>query len=116
MHNFRELKVWQKSIDLAVTIYQLTKKYPADERFNLISQMQSAATSIPTNVAEGAGRNSNPSFKHFLTISLGSAYELETQIVLSNKLGYIYDESGEQLIQELQGIQKMLHALHNSLQ
>lgn len=116
MNNFRELTVWQKSIGLVTKIYEVTRNFPKEEKFGLVSQMQRAATSIPSNIAEGAGRNSNVSFKHFLTVSIGSAYELETQIIISKQLGYIYEDGYLGLIAELVGIQKMLFALHNSLQ
>ena len=115
MNNFRELIVWQKSIDLVVKIYDVTKNFPKDEKFGLISQMQRAATSIPSNISEGAGRNTNAWFKQFLSISLGSAHELETQIIISNKLGYINEECQDQLLIELKGIQKMLFSLSNTL-
>jgi four helix bundle protein len=65
MNNFRELVVWQKSIEFVVKIYEITRHFPKEEKFNLISQMQRSATSIPSNIAEGAGRNTNPLFKHF---------------------------------------------------
>ncbi len=116
MNNFRELVVWQKSISLVVKIYEITRSFPSEEKFNLITQMQRSATSIPSNIAEGAGRNTNVSFKHFLTIAIGSSHELETQIIISKKLGFINDDSNEKLVLELNGIQKMLYALHNSLQ
>jgi four helix bundle protein len=116
MYNFRELIVWQKSISLVVQIYEITRDFPKEEKFNLVSQMQRAATSIPSNIAEGAGRNTNNYFKHFLTISIGSAHELETQIIISKQLGYINEDRQGQLVVELNGIQKMLYALHNSLQ
>jgi four helix bundle protein len=75
--------------------------------------MQRSATSIPSNISEGAGRNSDQSFKHFLTISIGSAHELETQIIISQKLGYLSIDESESLISELTEIQKMLFKLHN---
>jgi four helix bundle protein len=116
MNNFRELVVWQKSISFVVRIYEITRNFPKEEKFNLVTQMQRAATSIPSNIAEGAGRNTNNSFKQFLTISIGSAHELETQIIISKQLGYINEEDLGTLVVELNGIQKMLYALHNSLQ
>lgn len=115
MNNFRELIVWQKSISFAVKIYAITRNFPNEEKFNLTSQMQKAATSIPSNIAEGAGRDTNLSFKHFLTISIGSAHELETQMIISKQLEYINEDSFGLLIGELNGIQKMLYALHSSL-
>jgi len=116
MNNFRELLVWQKSINFVVRIYEMTRSFPNEERYNLVSQMQRAATSISSNIAEGAGRNTNALFKQFLTIAIGSAHELETQIIISKQLGYINGENSEELVTELNGIQKMLYALHNSLQ
>ncbi len=77
--------------------------------------MQRAATSIPSNIAEGAGRNTNVSFMHFLTVAIGSAHELETQLIISKKLNYITEDNCRVLILELGGIQKMLYALHNSI-
>jgi four helix bundle protein len=116
MNNFRELIVWQKSIAFVVRVYETTRSFPKEEKFNLVSQMQRAATSIPSNIAEGAGRNTNSLFKHYLTISIGSAHELETQIIISKQLEYIQEDSYGVLISELNGIQKMLYSLHNSLQ
>ena len=116
MNNFRELKVWNKSMDFVVLIYNITKGFPNEEKFNLVTQMQRAAVSIPSNISEGAGRNTNAWFKQFLTISMGSAHELETQIIISKKLSYIDDECQNLLLNELTGIQKMLYALFNSLQ
>jgi four helix bundle protein len=115
MNNFRELIVWQKSINLVVQIYELTRNFPKDEQYNLITQMQRAATSIPSNIAEGSGRNTSSSFKHYLTISIGSAHELETQIIISKQLGYIREDSYNLIITELHGIQKMLFSLHNNM-
>ena len=115
MNNFRDLIVWQKSIDFVVRIYDITKDFPKEEKFNLTSQMQRAATSIPSNISEGAGRNTNAWFKQFLSSSLGSAHELETQIIISNKLGYINEECLEKLLVDLTGLQKMLWSLSNTL-
>lgn len=115
MNNFRELVVWQKSIDLVVAIYELTKKFPNEEKFGLTTQMQRSATSIPSNVAEGAGRNSGASFKQFVTIAIGSSHELETQMIISKKLGYINVDSYEMVISDLTAIQKMLYGLYNSI-
>jgi len=115
LNNFRELLVWQKSIDYVVKVYAITNNFPKEEKFNLTSQMQRAATSIPSNIAEGAGRDSNNSFKQFLTISIGSAHELETQMIISKRLCYMSEDQFKELIDELTGIQKMLYALHGSL-
>jgi len=115
MNNFRELLVWQKSIDLVVRIYEITKKFPDGEKFNLISQMQRCGTSISSNIAEGAGRNSAAAFKQFLTIALGSAYELETQLVISKKLDYINEEVYKELVKGITEVQRMIYGLHGTL-
>ena len=115
MNNFRELLVWKKSVDLSVEIYKLTKLFPDSERFNLTTQMQRSGTSIPSNIAEGSGRTTAASFKQFLSIALGSAYELETQLIISRKLGYIKDESYEAVIKQITEVQKMTFGLMNTL-
>ncbi|MET4081329.1 four helix bundle protein [Pedobacter sp. UYP30] len=111
MHNFKELKVWQKSIDLAVEVYKATALLPADERFGLISQMKRCSVSISSNIAEGSGRGSGPQFKHFLNISQGSAFELETQLIISNRLSLLNDEFASRLIDRVTEIQKMIYSL-----
>jgi four helix bundle protein len=115
MNNFRELLVWQKAVSLVVQVYSHTNNFPDKERFNLVSQMQRAATSIASNIAEGCGRNSNPLFKQFLTVALGSAYELETQLIISNKLSYLKDEDYSELSNKATEIQKMIFGLHGTL-
>lgn len=116
MHNFKDLLVWNKAVDLVIKVYQCVEGFPQKEKFNLVSQMQRAATSIPSNISEGAGRNSNPDFKRFLAIALGSSYELETQIIISSKLDYLSDELSNELLQRTSEIQRMLNGLHGSLQ
>ncbi len=115
MHNFKELRVWQKSIDLTVEIYNVLSVFPNDENFGLISQMKRASVSVPSNIAEGASRNSNKEFKHFLSISLGSIFELETQLIISNKLGLISNEISQQLNDKITDIQKMIFALEKTI-
>ena len=115
MNNFRELKVWHKSVDLVVEIYKVTKAFPDSEKFNLVSQMQRAGTSIPSNIAEGAGRISGAYFKQFLSIALGSAYELETQLLISKKLGYINEGSYNVLLKEVTEVQRMIFVLIGTL-
>ncbi|MGY3054988.1 four helix bundle protein [Pedobacter sp. UYEF25] len=115
MHNFKELKVWQKAIDLTVEIYKAMAILPADERFSLISQMKRCAVSISSNLAEGSGRGSAPQFKHFLTISQGSAFELETQLIISNRLKLLNDELTLSLIDRVTEIQKMIYSLERKL-
>ena len=94
---YRELDIWQKGMDLAALIYEITKTFPADEKFGLISQMRRCAVSIPSNIAEGSARSSYKDFIKFLHYTLGSLAELETQLLLSHKFGYIKEDHQEKL-------------------
>ena len=78
-HNFKQLKIWQLGMNIAKAIYEISAKFPSEEKFGLISQIRRCAVSIPSNIAEGSGRGSDKELKHFLEIALGSVYELETQ-------------------------------------
>ena len=111
IHNFRELDVWQKSMKLTNTIYALTKLFPKEEVYALCSQMQRAATSIPSNIAEGSGRSTDKELSHFLNIALGSAYELETELLIAIDALYVSKEQGAIVSQQIIEIQKMLYAL-----
>ena len=111
MHKYKDLIVWNKSIELVSMIYTLTTNYPEKEKFGLISQINRCAVSIPSNIAEGAGRNSQKDFSNFLGIATGSSYELETQIIISSKLGYISTEKANQVLSLIEEIQKMLFSL-----
>ncbi|MCD4681459.1 MAG: four helix bundle protein [Bacteroidales bacterium] len=111
MHNFKELFVWEKSRKLVSDIYNLTKLFPKDERFGLISQMQRSAISIPSNIEEGAGRDSNKEFLRFLDIANGSSFELETQIYLAFDQNYISEEKQSTQIEKVREIQKMIYQL-----
>ena len=112
-HNFRELIVWKTSIELSTKIYQLTKAFPPSELYALTSQMQRAAVSISANIAEGAGRSTDKDFAHFLSIALGSAYELETECVLAHNFGYMSDIDNEEVNNQIVEVQKMLYNLMN---
>ncbi|WP_461789519.1 four helix bundle protein [Pedobacter sp.] len=115
MHNFKDLKVWQKAMDLAVEVYRAMSLLPNDEKFGLVSQIKRCTISISSNIAEGAGRNTDLQFKHFLNISQGSAFELETQLIISNRLGLISDELAKSLLEQTTEIQKMIYALGRKL-
>lgn len=115
MHDFKNLKVWQKAMDIAQATYELCAQFPNAERYGLISQMWRAAVSIPSNIAEGAGRNSNGEFRQFLGIAVGSAYELETQFLLAGRLLYLNETEVEPITAQLVELQKMLYGLKNSL-
>jgi len=90
MHRYQDLKFWELSRTFCKDIYIATKSFPTDERFGLISQLRRASVSIPSNIAEGVSRNSNKDFKRFLRISLGSCYEIETQLLISFDLDFVY--------------------------
>ena len=115
MHNLKELKIWNKAIDLAVDVYNATSTFPTDEKFGLISQSRRSAVSIPSNIAEGAGRNSDKEFSHFLGIANGSSYELQTQLVISNKLALLNDTLLEGLLTQIDELQKMNYSFQQRL-
>jgi len=109
----QELRVWQQSMDLVEQIYSITKTFPDDERYGLISQMRRCAVSVPSNIAEGAARGSTQEFIRFLYISQGSLSELETQILIANRLNYLSDisvniNSIQQISSQLGGLIKHL--------
>ena len=115
MHNFKELKIWQKGRMFDKDIYVLTKKFPKEELFVLTSQMRRAAISIPSNIAEGSGRNSDKDFHRFLEISLGSSFELETQIIIAHELEFLSDDKFNDLKEIIHEEQKMITGLQKSL-
>lgn len=115
MHQFKELKVWQKSMDLVVDIYTVTTNFPTDEKFGLISQLRRCAVSIPSNIAEGAGRDSEKEFLYFLSIALGSSFELETQLILSQRLNLLTKQNLEDLLSLNNYVQNMIVKLRLSL-
>lgn len=107
----KDLLVWQKSMDLSVLVYKTTNTFPKEELYGITSQMRRASVSIPSNIAEGYGRFSDKEFVRFLFISLGSASELETQIDLSLRLGFISEDNHNALNNLTQETLKMLIAL-----
>ena len=115
MHNFKDLRVWQKAIDLAVDVYKAMATLPIDERYGLISQMKRCSISISSNIAEGSGRGSELQFKHFLNISQGSAFELETQLIIANRLGLLNDALTTNLTERTTEIQKMIYSLERKI-
>ena len=116
LKNYKELKVWQKSYQLCLTIYKATKTFPPNEGFGLTSQMRRAALSIPSNIAEGYGRKTTPDYLRSLYIAYGSTCELETQILLSGDLGYLNKESLSELQRDIGEVERMLKALIKSLE
>lgn len=115
MHNFKELNVWQSSVNLATEIYRVTKTYPKNEMYGLTSQIRRCSISISSNIAEGAGRSGKKEFRYFLNIAYGSSFELETQLIISKNLNYVDHEKFEFLNEKIVEIQKMLYKLIKSL-
>ena len=111
MNRHKELKVWQESIELVSLICSFTKKFPKEELYGITSQLNRAGVSIPANVAEGAGRNSNKEFVQFLSIAMGSCAEVETLLIISEKQGYISKDNYEIVVLKLNQIQNMLFRL-----
>lgn len=115
MHNYKQLKVWEKAIDLVVDVYKATAEFPNEEKYGLISQMRRSAVSIPSNIAEGAGRNSDKEFCHFLSHAHGSSFELETQIIVSQKLELITQDISNELCPKVNEVQRMNYTLQQKL-
>lgn len=115
MHNFKKLAIWTKSVEFVTDIYRVTNTFPSHERFGLISQLQRAAVSVPTNISEGSAKTSNKDFVRFLEISLGSTFELETELLVSLNLPYIDIEQYNQLQEKLSELQKMIIGFKNNL-
>lgn len=113
--NHKNLKVWQKGIELVKNIYTETNSFPEDEKFGLTSQMKRCAVSIPSNIAEGCGRNSANELIRFLYIAVGSAAELETQIILSKELNFLKEIKAKELITLNNEIIRMLTSLIRSI-
>lgn len=107
MHRFKDLEIWKLSIIFCKLIYEITETFPEKEKFGIINQMRRASVSIPSNIAEGASRKSNKDFSRFLEIAIGSCYELETQLLLSNDLGFLTNNKLEELLIDLNKIIQM---------
>jgi four helix bundle protein len=114
MNNYKELKIWQKSVDLAVKVYQ-TKDFPNEESYGITSQIRRSAVSIASNIAEGAGRNSKKDFNNFLGVSHGSTCELETQLIIAQRVNFVDQQIFESVQQDIVEIQKMNWSLKKSL-
>ena len=109
--DFRNYKVWQDSVAFAANVYKVISQLPWFEKKGLCDQLQRAVVSIPSNIAEGVARSSDAEFSHFLDISLGSAFEVETQLLISFNVGYIDDEQYNELTAQLHNIEKQINAL-----
>ena len=116
LRNYKELKVWEKSYQLCLEIYQITQELPKNEIYGLISKMRRAALSIPSNIAEGYGWKTTSDYLRSLYIAYGSVCELETQVLLSGNLGYLKDKNLPKLQEDLGEVERMLKALIKSLE
>lgn len=113
--NFKDLRIWRLGIDIVKQVYSVTRQFPKDELYILTSQMRRSAISIPSNIAEGFKRNHKKEFKQFLHIALSSAAELETQLIISNELGYLQNEEMDTVIQDIISLSKMITVLIQKL-
>ena len=118
LQDFKQLAVWQKAYQLTLSIYQTTQAFPKEEAYGLTSQMRRSSASIPTNIAEGCGRDSNPEFVRFLAIAMGSASELECQLMLSRDLNMmdsgVYEVINRDLIEVKRMLTGLIHKIKNT--
>ncbi len=116
MQTFRDLMIWQKGIALVQDTYLQTNLFPKEEIYGLVSQMRRAAVSVPSNIAEGYGRRSAPDFVRFLRVACGSLYELETQVEISMKLGYIECDNYNKTLTDIDELKRMVVGMINSVE
>ena len=115
MHNFRNLDVYKDSIELVKEVYRLVENLPNEERYMLANQMCRSSISIPSNIAEGSSRTSDKDLKRFIEIAIGSAFELETQLLIACDLGYIKDQEYKEVIELVVKVEKRLNAFHRAI-
>jgi len=111
MKDFRSLKVWHKAHDLALAVYRITGGFPVEERYGLTIQIRRSSASVPTNIAEGCGRGGDREFARFLQIAMGSASELEYQLLLACDLGYLHEQDYTRIVNEVIEVKRMLSTL-----
>jgi four helix bundle protein len=115
MRDFKELKVWQKAHHLVLDVYRQSRDFPSDERFGLTAQLRRSATSVPSNIAEGCGREGERDFARFLSIAAGSASEAEYQLMLARDLGYLQQDAHRQLDDQVNEVKRMLNSFLQKL-
>ena len=115
VQSYEDLRVWQEGITLCELVYRATHAFPDDERFGLTSQLRRAVVSVPSNVAEGWGRGSRQDYVRFLKIARGSLYEVRTQVVVSERVGFLSSDAAAPLLRHIDHLRKMLHGLIRSL-
>lgn len=108
---FKGLSAWQKAMDLVESIYRSTRSWPEDERFGLINQVRRAAVSVPSNIAEGQGKSSQGDFGRFLSIALGSLAEIETQLLIASRLGYLSESEAASLVNKCKEVARITQGL-----
>ena len=113
--SYKDLTVWQKAMDLVVMVYQATRDFPREELYGLTNQLRRAAVSIPSNIAEGQARNSTAEFRNFLSIARGSLAEVETQLLIAERLNYLGSEKLREILAVQIEVNKMTNALMNKL-
>lgn len=113
--NYCNLIAWKKAFDLALAIYRATSQFPNEERYGITSQLRRAGISVPSNIAEGQGRNSRAEFRHYLSIAQGSLKEIETQVMIATKLGYCVQEQAAQLLGMTSEVGRLINGLSRSL-
>jgi four helix bundle protein len=115
IHSYRDLEVWRRGIDLVERVYKLTQSFPPEEKYGLTSQLRRAAVAISSNIAEGWGRDSTKDYVHFVRIARSSLLEIETQLIIAHRLGYLNEDALKALLQETEAESKMLLSLIRSL-
>ena len=115
MHQFKNLEIWKRSRYFCSKIYAVTSNFPDNEKFGITNQLRRASVSIPSNIAEGSSRASNKDFLRFLEIAIGSAYEIETQLLISNDLEFLEFDTLKILLYELEEIIKMISKFRSTL-
>ena len=115
MRNFKQLLIWQKGFQIAVKSYNMVTSFPKEEKYSITSQITRAAVSIPSNIAEGSSRSSMKDYNRFLEISLGSSFELETQLLIAEAVNFGEKEKRDDLLKDIDEEQKMLMAFMNTL-
>lgn len=115
VRNYRELIAWQKAMDLVEMVYALTRSWPKDEQYALTSQIRRASVSVPSNIAEGQGRTSTNEFLSHLSIAYGSLMEVETQLLIARRLGYVAEDAASPLLTQVAAVARLINGLKNSL-
>ncbi|QDU87160.1 hypothetical protein Pla175_05160 [Pirellulimonas nuda] len=115
IRSYQDLEVWKSGMRVTLRVYELTRIFPDDERFGLVSQLRRAATSIPSNIAEGHARQSTKEYLHHVSYALGSLAEVETQVLIAEELKYLCRDNSQTLLSDLAGLGKQLRALATAL-